>query len=345
MLTAREIAEWVGGQLVGNPGEVVAGVAGIREAQPGDITFAGHPKYFPALRATRATVALVPRDASLETALTLIRVDNPSAAFTRVVARLAPPPVSFAPGVHPTAQIAADVRLGAAVSIQPHVVIEPGAVIGERTVLGAGVYVGHGCQIGAGCLLYPRVVLRERTRLGQQVILHAGVVLGADGFGFETIHGEHQKIPQVGTVEIGDHVEIGANSCVDRGRFGVTRIGAGTKIDNLVQIGHNCVIGERCIVCAGCGIAGSVIIGRNVTLAGQVGIAGHLTIGDGAIIGAQAGVAQDVPAGAVVLGAPAVDHRQFKRNHVALQRLPELAQRLRALEKELAARQSARPGS
>jgi len=318
-LSARDIADLVGGQLTGNPDEVVAGVAGIRDAQPGDISFVAHPKYFPAAQTTHASVILVPPDAVLETTRTLIRVANPSAAFTKVVAHIVPPPIKFVPGIHPTAVVEADV------------------VIGERTHIGAGCYIGQGCRIGNDCLLYPHVTLRERTRLGHRVILHPGVVLGADGFGFETIRGEHQKVPQVGTVEIGDDVEIGANSCVDRGRFGKTRIGRGTKIDNLVQIGHNVVIGDRCIICGGCGIAGSTVVGDNVTIAGQVGIAGHLTIGDNAVIGAQAGVAHDVPAGAGVLGAPAVDHRQYKRMLVALQRLPDLLARIRELEKQLAA--------
>ncbi len=314
-LTARDIAELIGGQLTGNPGELVTGVAGIREAQAGDVTFVAQPKYYPAVQTTRASVILVPLDAALESPQTLIRVENPSAAFTKVVERIVPPPIKFAPGIHPTAVVEADV------------------IIGERTHIGAGSYIGHGCRIGSDCLIYPHVTLRERTQVGDRVILHPGVVLGADGFGFETIRGEHQKIPQVGFVAIGDDVEIGANTTIDRGRFGKTRIDRGTKIDNLVQIGHNCVIGERCVICAGTGIAGSVIIGKNVTIAGQVGIAGHLTIGDGAVLGAQCGVAQDVPAGAVVLGAPAVDHRQFKRAHVALQRLPDLLPKLRKLDK------------
>ena len=168
-------------------------------------------------------------------------------------------------------------------------------MVGDRTVIGAGAYIGHESRVGSDCRFYANVSLRERTIVGDRVILHSGVVLGADGFGYEQVNGTHKKIPQVGNVEIGDDVEIGANSAIDRGRFGRTRIGKGTKIDNLVQIGHNCVIGEHCIICGLVGIAGSTIIGDHVTLAGQVGIAGHLTIGDKSIIMAQAGVTKDVP--------------------------------------------------
>jgi len=264
---------------------------------------------------------------------TLISVENPGKAFEQFVARVVPPPVRFAPGIHPSAVIAATAKLGRDVSIQPHVVIEDGASIGDRTVIGAGSYIGHESKIGNDCLLYPRASLRERTRVGDRVILHSGVVLGADGFGFEFAGGQHRKIPQLGNVEVGDDVEIGSNTAIDRARFGTTRIGKGTKIDNLVQIGHNCIIGEHCIICGLVGMAGSTIIGNYVTIAGQVGLAGHLTIGDKSIIMAQAGVTKDVPPGSFMLGAPAVPHTQFKRVHVATQHLPE---KLRELEQQLA---------
>jgi UDP-3-O-[3-hydroxymyristoyl] glucosamine N-acyltransferase len=334
--TARDIARIVGGELSGDPEQMVTGLAGIREAAPGDVTFLASPKYQAAVKTTRASVLIVAGDLDVSFNGTVIRVGNPAEAFARLVEQVAPPPVTYQPGIHPSAVIASSAELGKKVSIQPHVVIEEGAVIGDRTVIGAGSYVGSECRLGVDCLIYPQVSLRERTSLGDRVILHGGVVLGADGFGFESVQGAHKKIPQVGVVEVGDDVEIGANTAIDRGRFGRTRVGKGTKIDNLVQIGHNCVIGDHCIICGLVGIAGSTIIGNQVTIAGQVGIAGHLTIGDKSIIMAQAGVTKDVPPGSVMLGAPAVPHKEFKHINAALQRLPETVAKIRELELQLA---------
>jgi UDP-3-O-[3-hydroxymyristoyl] glucosamine N-acyltransferase len=335
-LTARDIARIVQGELSGNPDEPVTGVAGIKEARPGDVTFVANARYLPALKTTHASVVLVAKNNRLDSTRTLVYVDNPSLAFTKVVEHTAPDPIGQQPGIHPSACVAAAAKLGRNVTIQPYAVVEEGASIGERSVIGAGSYIGHETRIGCDCLIYPRVTVRERTHVGDRVILHSGAVIGADGFGYETIDRKHQKIPQVGTVELDDDVEIGANTTIDRGRFGKTRIGKGTKIDNLVQIGHNCVIGEHCLICASAGLAGSTIIGNHVTIAGQVGVAGHLTIGDGAVIMAQAGVTKDVPAGAMMLGAPAVPHKEFKRVMAAMHRLPELAAKLRDLEHQLA---------
>jgi UDP-3-O-[3-hydroxymyristoyl] glucosamine N-acyltransferase len=335
-LTARDIARMVEGELAGNPEQLVTGLAGIREAAPGDVSFVASPKYQAAVKTTHASVLIVARDLEVAFGGTLIRVDNPSDAFARLVGRVAPRPVTFKAGVHPSAIVASTATLGKDVSIQPYAVIENGAVIGDRTVIGAGSYVGHECRVGADCQLYAHVSLRERTTLGDRVILHCGVVLGADGFGYETIEGKHRKIPQVGFVEVGNDVEIGANTAIDRGRFGRTRVGDGTKIDNLVQIGHNCIVGEHCIICGLVGMAGSTIIGNHVTIAGQVGIAGHLTIGDKSIIMAQAGVTKDVAAGAIVLGSPAIPHKEFKRVNAAIQRLPETLAKLHELEQQLA---------
>lgn len=339
MLTAREIAAITGGTLVGNPESVITGVAGIKEARRGDATFVGNPKYVAALKTTQASVILLTQ-ALADTVVgelpaTLVILENPMPAFARLVEKITPPPVCFAPGVHPTAVIAATAKLGKDVSIQPHAVIEADAVIGDRSVIGAGSFIGTGCRIGTDCVFHANVTLREYAVIGARVILHAGVVLGADGFGFEMVEGRHKKIPQLGNVEIGDDVEIGANTAIDRARFGTTRIGKGTKIDNLVQIGHNCVIGEHCIICGLVGMAGSTIVGNYVTIAGQVGIAGHLTIGDKSIIMAQAGVTKDVPPGSFMLGAPAVPHKEFKKINAATQRLPETLIKLRELEQQI----------
>ena len=335
-LTARDIARLVEGELAGNPEQLVTGLAGIREARPGDVSFLASPKYQAAVKTTHASVLIIARDIEVPFHGTLIRVDNPSEAFAKLVSQVAPRPVRFKPGIHPTAVVAPTAKLGQGVSIQPYAVIEDRAVIGDRTVVGAGGYIGHECRLGVDCLLYAHVSLRERTMVGDRVVLHCGVVLGADGFGYETVNGAHQKIPQVGFVEIGNDVEIGANTAIDRGRFGRTRIGNGTKIDNLVQIGHNCIVGEHCIICGLVGMAGSTIIGNHVTIAGQVGIAGHLTIGDKSIIMAQAGVTKDVAAGAVVLGSPAIPHKEFKRVNATIQRLPEMQSKLHELEQQLA---------
>jgi UDP-3-O-[3-hydroxymyristoyl] glucosamine N-acyltransferase len=326
----------VGGELAGDPEQLVTGMAGIREAVPGDVSFLGSPKYQAAVKTTRASVLIIASDLDITFGGALVRVSDPSEAFAKLVSQIAPRPVSFKPGVHSTAVIAPTAKLGKDVSVQPCAVIEDGVVVGDRTIIGAGSYVGHECRVGADCLLYAHVTLRERTILGDRVALHSGVVLGADGFGYEPVRGKHQKIPQVGYVEIGDDVEIGANTAIDRGRFGRTRVGNGTKIDNLVQIGHNCVIGQHCIICGLVGIAGSTIIGNHVTVAGQVGIAGHLTIGDKSIIMAQAGVTKDVPAGSIMLGAPSVPHKEFKRINAAIQRLPETVAKLHELEQQLA---------
>jgi UDP-3-O-[3-hydroxymyristoyl] glucosamine N-acyltransferase len=345
-LTAREIAGLVNGNIAGNPDVIGTGFAGIKEARPGDITFIASPKYAAALKTTRASIVLLPRAmaaAAEGLPATRILVEDPMRTFAALVQKMAPPPIRFAPGIHPTAVVDPTAQLGRDVSIQAHVVIEAQAHIGDRCVIGAGSYIGHGCRLGADCRLGPHVTLREYTILGERVLLHPGVVLGADGFGFEQVEGVHQKIPQLGNVEIGDDVEIGANTTIDRARFGTTRVGRGTKIDNLVQIGHNCVIGEHCIICGLVGMAGSTILGNHVTIAGQAGLAGHLTVGDHSIIMAQAGVTKDVPPGSFLLGAPAVPHKEFKKTVAAMHRLPEWLTRLRELEQQLAALRAQRP--
>ena len=336
-MTVSELAALVGGQLAsGADGSAkISGAAALAEALPGEVTFFGNPKYLLKLRASRATVALVPLAFAEEVPAACICCENPTLAFSKVIEKFAPPPVHFAPGVHPTAVVAPGVRLGAGVSIQPHAVIEAGASIGDGTVVGAHSYIGHEAQIGGGCLIHPHVMIGFRCKIGSRVILHSGAVLGGDGFGFELQDGRHVKIPQIGIVQVDDDVEIGANSTVDRARFGRTWIGEGTKIDNLVQIGHNVVIGKHCILCAFVGVSGSTKIGDYVTLAGQVGTVGHVEIGDGVIVGAQAGVSKTLAVKQIYMGSPAVPAREWKEQVAQIHSLHKLRTRVARLEQLL----------
>jgi UDP-3-O-[3-hydroxymyristoyl] glucosamine N-acyltransferase len=336
-----EIAGRLGARLVGDGNLEITGLASLAEAAAGDISFLANPRYTPAVAETRASAVLLADAWTGECPCAVLYVANPDRAFAEVALMLSPPPVSFAPGVHPTAVIAADVRLGANVTVGPHVVIQPGAVIGDRTVLVAGCYVGHQAVIGSDCRLYAHVSVRERCVLGARVIIHDGAVIGSDGFGYTPDkHGVWQKVMQLGIVEIGDDVEIGANVTIDRARFGKTRIGNGVKIDNLVQVAHNVQIGEHSVMASQVGISGSTRIGRHVQLGGQAGLAGHLHVGDGAVVGAQAGVTKDVPGNCFVSGYPAMDHRKATRLHAHLMRLPELKERVRELEAQVAALRS-----
>ena len=336
-ITVSELAALVGGQLAsGADGSAkISGVAALAEALPGEVTFFGNPKYLPQLRASKATAALVPLAFTGEVATLCIRCENPTLAFSKVIEKFAPPPVCFSPGVHPTAVIAPGVVLGAGVSIQPYVVIEEGASIGAGTVIGAHSYIGHEARLGDDCLIHPRVTVGFRCQIGNRVILHSGAVVGSDGFGFELQDGRQVKIQQIGIVQIDDDVEIGANSSVDRARFGRTWIGEGTKIDNLIQIGHNVVIGKHCILCALTGVSGSTKLGDYVTLAGQVGTVGHVEIGDGVIVGAQAGVNKSLPAKQIFMGTPAVPAREWKEQVAQIHSLHKLRARVARLEQLL----------
>jgi UDP-3-O-[3-hydroxymyristoyl] glucosamine N-acyltransferase len=302
-----------GGELLGDPAQTITGAASLAEATTGEVTFLGNRRYLPLLRKSRASAAFVPQDFSEKISAAQIRVADPAKAFEQVVLKLAPEAIAFAPGIHATAIIAANVKLGARVSIQPHAVLESGATIGDDTVIGAGSYIGHETVIGARCLIYPRVTIRERTRLGSRVIIHSGVVIGADGFGFEPGAGENEKVPQVGIVQIDDDVEIGANTTVDRARFGRTWIQEGVKIDNLVQVAHNVVIGKHSMIAAQTGVAGSVRIGQHVMIGGQVGIIGHIEIGDRTMIGAQSGISKNIEGG-TWWATPAVPLEESKRH-------------------------------
>jgi UDP-3-O-[3-hydroxymyristoyl] glucosamine N-acyltransferase len=336
MLTLAELAASVGADIPDDCGNIpISGPSSLDEARDGEISFFGHPRYAADLRTTRAAAVLVPKDFNGETPAVCVRVENPSAAFTQITQQFIPVPVSPPPGVHPSAWVAPDARVAADASIQAQAVVESGADVGPRTVIGAGAFVGRAAKIGADCHLHPHAVVRENCILGDRVILHSGTVIGADGFGYDTKDGRHHKIPQIGNVVVGNDVEIGANTTVDRARFGRTVIGEGTKIDNLVMIAHNVVIGKHCIICAQVGISGSTKVGNYVVLAGQAGLVGHITIGDGAIVGAQTGVSNDLEPKAIVVGSPPRPIGEWKRSIVRVDRLPQLYDRVKKLEAKL----------
>lgn len=336
LLTVAEIAARLKGQAEGNTALVLTGVAGLREAEPDQLSFLAVAKYAAAAATTRAGAVLVGEDWNRPCPAALIRVKNPDKAFAEAAAWFAPPPVPIAPGIHPTAVVAPDARLGEGVCVGPHCVIEAGVVIGARTVLVAQCYVGHGSTIGADGKLYPHVTLREYTRIGSRAIIHNGTVIGSDGFGYVQDGVARKKIPQIGIVVIGDDVEIGANVTIDRARFGQTKIGHGVKIDNLVQIAHNVVIGDHSVIVAQVGISGSTLIGERVILAGQVGLAGHLTVGADVVVGAQSGINKDLPPKSFVFGSPAMPFDKWTQLHALYKRLPEMKDRLAALEARLA---------
>lgn len=345
-LTLQELAALVGGQFVSREGvePLISGIASVAEAGPEDLTFFGNAKYLSALKASKAGAALVPLDFAEPIAPWLIRVANPSLAFSQVMEKFKPAPVVFPPGIHPSAVVAEGVEIGEGASIQAFAVLEPGSKVGPGTVIGAHCYLGHGASVGAHCLLHPRVTIGERCRVGSRVILHSGVVLGSDGFGFEFSGGRHVKIPQVGIVQVDDDVEIGANTTLDRARFGRTWVGEGTKIDNLVQIAHNVVIGRHCLIVSQAAISGSTRIGDYVTLAGQVGVVGHIEIGDGSIVAAKSGVSKNVPPKSVLWGSPALPMAEAKEVLACQRRLPKLFERVKRLE-QAGGEKSAEPES
>jgi len=323
-----------GGELLGDGTREISGAASLAEAAANEISFFANPKYAAQLRKTRASAIFVPADFSEQTEQIQIRVANPAKAFEQVVMKFAPKPVTFSAGIHPTAVVDPSATVGKGVSLQPYVVVEAGATIGDHTVVGAGTYIGHESTVGANCMIYPRVTIRERTQIGARVIVHSGAVIGADGFGFELVEGRQEKVPQLGIVQIDDDAEIGANTTIDRARFGRTWIQAGAKIDNLVQIAHNVVVGKNTVMAAQAGIAGSVRIGDRVMIGGQAGITGHVEIGDETAIGAQSGVSKSI-SGGVWRATPAVPLADAQEQLAWVRRLGKFFARLRAIEKKI----------
>jgi UDP-3-O-[3-hydroxymyristoyl] glucosamine N-acyltransferase len=345
-ITLGEIAAALGAELRGEPGLAIQGAAPLDQAGPSHLSFFANAKYADQLAATAAgAVLLTAQEAAKAPAGKALLVSrNPYRDFAVAVARWFDPRPRPAAGVHPSAVVAPDANVDPTAHVGALAVVGAGSVIGPRSAVHAQAHVGPGCRLGADCAVHPGAVLYDGCRLGDRVIIHAGAVLGADGFGFapDPPHG-YVKVPQVGWVEVEDDVEIQANACVDRGALGPTLVKRGAKIDNLVQVGHNVVVGEHTVLAAQAGISGSTKIGRWVTFAGQSAAAGHLSIGDQAVVTGQAGAGKDVPAKAMVSGSPAQPTLEHHRGLAELARLPELKRRLKALEARLAELEGRRP--
>lgn len=332
MKTAKALAEFLGCALEGNGDARVSGVAAPASATAEDLIYVDSPRHMDAAAASAAKCAVVPAGLSIP-GKTLLRDANPKLAFARAAAWLLPAPV-IASGIHPTAVIAGSARLGPGAGVGPYAVIEEDVEIGAGAEVGAFCFLGRGARIGADSRLFPRVTIYPGARLGNRTILHSGVVIGSDGFGYVSENGKRLRFPQIGRVEIQDDVEIGANATVDRGSLGRTEIHTGAKLDNLVHVAHNVTIGENTVIAAQTGVSGSSTIGAHVAVGGQVGIADHCKIEDGAILGAQAGIptGKTIRRGQIVWGTPARPLAKFKEQFVWIARLPELADRLKKLE-------------
>lgn len=338
------LAQAIGGSVVPAQGQdaaaaaerILTGVAGLGDAKPSDLSFLANPKYQGLLPTTRAGCVLIAAAQPPLPHAVQVVVANPDFALAQLVGAFGPKPTPPAPGVHPTAVIGERVVLGERCRIGAYAVVGDDCRLGDEVVLHAHAVVGAECRLGDGCVLFPHASVRERCALGARVIMHNGAVVGSDGFGYATVDGVHRKIPQIGVVVVEDDVEIGANTAIDRARFGRTRIGAGSKLDNLVQVAHNVDVGAHSILVAQCGIAGSTRLGHHVTLAGQTGLAGHLTIGDHVTVTAQSGVGKNLPTGAVVRGSPAQEFKTEMAQEIARRKMPEALDRLRRLEARIA---------
>lgn len=339
-ISLSDVLELTGGKLISTTPETVtvSGVNTLSEACPGEISFLGNEKYFQDFLATKASIVLVPANLpQYPEGPAFVEVENPSLAFNAIVGQFMKASTDFTPGIHPSAVVDATVKVNPdKVCIGPGVVVEAGASIGDGSDIGPGCVIGKGVSIGENCKFHARVVVRERCIIGNKVVIQPGAVIGGDGFGFllnpET--GRYDTIDQVGIVVIEDGVDIGANTTIDRARFGRTVIGEGSKIDNLVQIGHNCVVGKHTVICAQSGAAGSTNIGNYVTIAAQVGLGGHLTIGDKAILAARTGVMSSLEGGQAYWGAPACGAKDAARQFAALRKLPDMLKEFLNLKKK-----------
>ncbi len=350
-LTVRELAARLGGEIERGGDRTITGVSTPRDAGPSDLIFVASARYLETLSASSAGAALLPADLDAPDEMAVIRVANPTLAMTLAIDLLAPPRRA-APGVSDRAIVSASADVHPEATIGPGCVVGDGTRIGARTEVRAGATIGDDVVVGDDCVIYSGAHIYDGVRIGNRVILHAGAVIGADGFGFvrEPLPPggpadepfTHRKVRQVGTVVIEDDVEIGANTTIDRAMLSETRVGRGTKIDNLVMVGHNCRIGRHCVIVSQAGLSGSVELGDYATIAGQVGIIGHVKIGEHAVVGSQAGVTRDVPAGTTVLGAPAVDIKVASKALPIIAHLPELRRLLRTLERRVAALEGGR---
>ena len=332
--TLSEIAVMIDGETDGPGDLLIEGVTGVAQAGMTDITFA-EGSYLEKAAKSSAAAVIVAADV-ISFPKPVIRVVNPRLAFVRLL-RLFTPPLPVQRVVHELAVVAKTAQLGKNVAVMPLAVVDEGACIGDNTVVYSHVFVGKDVKVGCDCILYPNVTVRENCFIGDRVIIQSGAVVGGDGFGFVTVDGAHLKVPQIGNVVIEDDVEIGANTAIDRATTGQTVIMQGTKIDNLVHIAHNDVIGKHCFVVAQTGISGSVTVGDNVTFAGQTGTAGHISIGDNCVFIGRAGITKDIPANSFCAGVPARPHQEWLRETVALHKLPETLKKIKDLEKRLAA--------
>jgi UDP-3-O-[3-hydroxymyristoyl] glucosamine N-acyltransferase len=334
--TLAQLAALVGGELHGDGATKICGAAPLDDAHVGVITLVDQPERLKQFLASGAAAVVLPEGMAPPEGVAAILVADLHAAFITIVTHFRPLPAERKPGVHPTACVAASATLGANVWLGPGVVVGEHATVGAGCTLHPNVVVLDYCHVGAGATLFPNVTLYEHTVIGDDTIIHSGATIGSYGFGYRTTGGRHERAAQLGWVEIGSDVEIGANVAIDRGVYGPTRIGAGTKIDNLVQIAHNCQIGKHNLICSQVGIAGSTSTGEYVVMAGQVGVRDHVKIGRGAMIGAMAGIVNDVPAGASMLGAPAKPEREQKLQFAAMAKLPEMRKEFKQLRAEVA---------